>query len=107
MTTIHTFKKDVSYLPSQKISVLIVDDHDLMRLCLKQLLAPASDISIVGEAASGEEAIKLVRELNPNVVLMDLQMAGIGGLEATHKILHANTDTKVIAVTACDADPNR
>jgi two-component system invasion response regulator UvrY len=92
-------------LPQHNVSVLIVDDHNFMRLCLKQLLASEPDIHVIGEASSGEEAIKLVRELNPDVVLMDLQMPGIGGLEATHKILRANAAIKVMAVTACDEDP--
>jgi len=87
------------------INTLIVDDHDLIRLGLRKLLTNVTDIKIVGEAASGEQAVRMARELNPHVVLMDLKMPGIGGLEATHKLLRANPDIKVIAVTACDEEP--
>jgi len=60
---------------------------------------------VVGEAASGEEALLRVRELRPDLVLMDVKMPGIGGLEATRKILRSHSDIKVIAVTACDEEP--
>jgi two-component system invasion response regulator UvrY len=98
-------REDIPILSTHCIPVLIVDDHALMRLCLRQLLMSADDITIIGEVASGEEAIKFVREFNPQVVLMDLQMPGIGGLEATSKIIHAKPSIKVIAVTICDDDP--
>jgi len=87
------------------INVLIVDDHDLVRHGIKKLLASTSDIKIVGEAETGEEAVQIARELKPDVVLMDLKMPGIGGIEATHKLLRANPTIKVIAVTSCDEDP--
>lgn len=87
------------------INVLIVDDHDLIRLGIKKLLSNVSDIKVVGEAATGEAAVKQAKELNPDVVLMDLKMPGIGGLEATYKLLRSNPDIKVIAVTACDEEP--
>jgi two-component system invasion response regulator UvrY len=87
------------------INVLIVDDHDLVRLGIKKLLANVTDIHIIGEAATGELAIKMARDLKPHVVLMDLKMPGIGGLEATHKLLRVNPNIKVIAVTACDEQP--
>ncbi len=60
---------------------------------------------VVGQADSGEEAIRRARELKPDVVLMDLKMPGIGGLEATRKLLRSNPDLKVIAVTICEEDP--
>lgn len=87
------------------INVLIVDDHDLIRYGIKKLLGNARDINVIGEAASGEAAIKMARELNPDIVLMDLKMPGIGGIEATHKLLRANPKIKVIAVTSCDEEP--
>jgi len=89
----------------QTINVLIVDDHNLMRLGIKRLLANTTDIKVVGEAASGEAALRLTREIKPDVVLMDLKMPGIGGLEATHKLLRINPNIKVIAVTSCDEEP--
>lgn len=87
------------------INVLVVDDHSLMRLGIKRLLANVSDIKVIGEASSGEAALRLTRELKPDVVLMDLKMPGIGGLEATHKLLRINPNIRVIAVTACDEEP--
>lgn len=85
-------------------NILIVDDHDLVRFGIKRILEDMPNITVVGEAVSGEEAIKQVRELNPDVVLMDVLMPGIGGLEATRRIHHYNPDIKVIVVTACDDD---
>jgi len=87
------------------IKVLVVDDHDLVRMGITRMLGDVSGIEVVGQATSGEDAIKQVRELAPEVVLMDVKMPGIGGLEATRKILRSNPDTKVIAVTACQAEP--
>lgn len=69
------------------------------------MLADIKDLSVVGEACSGEEAISLVRRLRPDVVLMDIRMPGIGGMEATRRLLHSAPDTKVIIVTACQDDP--
>lgn len=84
--------------------ILIVDDHDLVRFGLRRILEDMGNINIVGEAASGEEAIRLARELNPDVVLMDVLMPGIGGLEATRRIHRFNPDIGVIVVSACDDD---
>lgn len=84
------------------INILIVDDHDLVRYGLRRILEDMVNINVVGEAASGEEAIKLARELNPDVVLMDVLMPGIGGLEATRRIHRFNPDIGVIVVSACD-----
>lgn len=87
------------------ISVLVVDDHDLVRSGISRLLADTTNIDVVGECDSGEAAIKAARELSPNVILMDIRMPGIGGIEATRKILKHNPDIHVIAVTACDDNP--
>ena len=91
------------------IKVLIVDDHDLIRAGIRHMLADADGIEVIGEADSGEQGIEMVRELSPDVVLMDLQMPGIGGLEATRKILQANPETKILIITACfdDVHPAR
>ena len=86
------------------IKVLVVDDHSLFRMGLQRLLSDVPGIKIIGEALNGEDAIRIVREKEPNVVLMDVLMPGIGGLEATRKILRASSDTKVLAVTMCDDD---
>ncbi|RDB42344.1 two-component system response regulator UvrY [Halomonas sp. DQ26W] len=81
------------------IKVLIVDDHHLVRTSLARLLEEEEDIDVVGEAASGEEAITLSRKLDPDVVLMDLRMPGIGGLEATRKIMRNSADIRILALT--------
>ncbi|TWI50455.1 LuxR family two component transcriptional regulator [Pseudomonas duriflava] len=87
------------------IKVLVVDDHDLVRAGIIRMLADVQGIQVVGQADSGENGIKLVRELKPDVVLMDVKMPGIGGLEATRKLLRSYPDIKIIAVTACEEDP--
>jgi len=79
--------------------VLIVDDHELVRTGIRRLLDDFDDIDVLGEADSGELAIKMVRELRPQVVLMDVNMPGIGGLEATRKLIQIAPETKVIVVT--------
>jgi len=87
------------------ITVLVVDDHDLVRAGVVSLLSSISGIQVVGEASSGEEAINIAREKRPNVVLMDLRMPGIGGLEATHRILQIDSDIKIIILTSCANEP--
>lgn len=87
------------------ISVLVVDDHDLVRSGISRILADANGVEVIGEASSGEDAITQVRLHEPDVVLMDVQMPGIGGLEATRKIISSDLGSRVIAVTACDENP--
>lgn len=84
--------------------ILVADDHDLVRMGLVRMLEDVEDFEVVGEAKTGEQAVSLARELRPQVVLMDVKMPGIGGLEATRKILSACESTKVIAVTALSDD---
>ncbi|HEX5359863.1 MAG TPA: response regulator [Fluviicoccus sp.] len=87
------------------IKVLVVDDHDLVRMGITRMLADVRDITVVGEAGTGEDALRLVRELKPDVVLMDIQMPGIGGLEATRKLLSSYPQVRILAVTVCDEEP--
>ena len=87
------------------IKVLIVDDHQMVRFGTRRLLEDESGLHIVGEASSGEEAIEAVDALNPQVVLMDVQMPGIGGLEATRRCLRIAPDVKVIALSMHDGEP--
>ena len=87
------------------IKVLIVDDHQMVRFGTRRLLEDESGLQIVGEASSGEEAIEAVDALNPQVVLMDVQMPGIGGLEATRRCLRIAPDVKVIALSMHDVEP--
>lgn len=87
------------------INILIVDDHDLVRTGLKNILADAGDFELVGEASSGEEAIRLARELKPDVVLMDVGLPGLSGLETTERILKAQPEIRVIVLTAHSEPP--
>jgi DNA-binding NarL/FixJ family response regulator len=87
------------------IKILVVDDHDLVRMGITRMLADVAGIKVVGEASTGEDAIRLARELIPQVVLMDVKMPGIGGLEATRKLLRVNPEIRVLAVTVCDEEP--
>jgi DNA-binding NarL/FixJ family response regulator len=86
----------------QKIKVLVVDDHTIVRDGICALLALAGDIEVVGEATNGNEAIDQVRELNPDVVLMDIAMPIMGGLEATRRINKEFPKTKVLVLTQYD-----
>lgn len=87
------------------INVLIVDDHDLVRAGVSRLLGDIPGIKVIGEARSGEEAVKMAKEKRPHVVLMDVKMPGIGGLEATRKMLRNDPDIKIVALTVCGGEP--
>jgi len=84
---------------------MVVDDHDLVRMGIVSLLSDSDRIEVIAQASSGEEAVQLAKELDPDVVLMDIRMPGMGGLEATHKLIRQNEELKIIAVTACNEDP--
>jgi two-component system, NarL family, invasion response regulator UvrY len=87
---------------TKAIKVFIVDNHDLIRLGIRHLLADVKNIEIIGEASSGEIAIDLVRELKPDIVIMDIKMPGIGGFEATRRLLKNNPKIKVLIITICE-----
>ncbi len=87
------------------ISVLLVDDHELVRTGIEALLNDVEDIAVIGVAKSGEEAVEAVIELMPDVVLMDVNMPGIGGVEACRRILHENDKVKIIAVSVHNDGP--
>jgi len=87
------------------INVMLVDDHDLVRTGIRRLLDDIAGIKVVAEAVDGEQAIRQVRNKRPDVILMDVSMPGIGGLEATRKITRSLPDMKIIAVTIHDDDP--
>lgn len=86
----------------QKIRVLVVDDHTIVRDGICALLALSGDIEVVGEATNGNEALKMVDQLHPDVVLMDIAMPIMGGLEATRRISKEFPKTRVLVITQHD-----
>jgi DNA-binding NarL/FixJ family response regulator len=88
------------------IRVLIADDHVLFRDGLRALLRAAPETELVGEATTGDEAMTLAASLQPDVILMDIQMPGIGGIEATRQIVHASPHIAVLVVTMFGDDPS-
>ncbi len=87
-----------------KIRVLIVDDHVIVREGLRALLEAQPDIEIVSEAASGEEAVNKTREVQPDIVLMDITMPGMNGLEATGQIRQHSPNVKILVLTMHESD---
>jgi DNA-binding NarL/FixJ family response regulator len=86
------------------IRVLIADDHAVVREGLRAVLGSESDMEVVGEAATGKEVVEQAAELRPDVILMDIQMPGINGVEATRRILEANPDLGVVVLTMFEDD---
>ncbi|MFC3747943.1 MULTISPECIES: response regulator transcription factor [Paenibacillus] len=82
------------------IKVLLVDDHEMVRIGLAAVLGTEDGIEVVGEAGSGEEGIRLAHEYNPDVVLMDLVMDGMDGIETTRQLMKTFPDCKVIVLTS-------
>ncbi len=87
-----------------KIRVLIVDDHVIVREGLHALLEAQPDIEVVGEATDGEEAVNKTREVQPDIVLMDITMPGMNGLEATRHIRQHSPDVKILVLTMHEGD---
>ena len=85
---------------SERITVLIVDDHSMVRQGIRAFLEAQSDVAVVGEAESGEEAVRLAQAHVPDVVLMDLMLPGINGVEATRQIKRISPRTQVIVLTS-------
>ena len=84
----------------KKIKLLLVDDHSLLRMGLQTLFATKDDITVVGQAANGEEAVTLASTLKPDVVIMDLMMPKMSGAEATRRIRKAQPGTKILLLTS-------
>lgn len=86
------------------INVLLVEDHELYRMGCAMLLSKAENINLLAEAADGIEGIKKARELSPDVILMDIGLPNIDGIEATQRIKDFNPDTKILIFTSRDSD---
>ncbi len=86
------------------IRMLVADDHALFRDGLRALLESVGDLAVVGEATTGEEAVALARSLEPDVVLMDIKMSGLNGIEATRRIVAAGPHLAVLMVTMFEDD---
>jgi two-component system invasion response regulator UvrY len=87
------------------IRVALIDDHELVRTGFRMILAKESDIEVVAEAASGEEAIQIARKVAPDVMLLDVHLPGISGLEVTERVVGAKLGVRIIAVTVQDEAP--
>ncbi|HEY5732011.1 MAG TPA: response regulator transcription factor [Anaerolineales bacterium] len=88
----------------KNIRVLLADDHALFREGVRAILKSVADIEIVGEAGTGQDALRLASNLKPDVILMDIQMPDLNGVEATQRILKTQPDTGVIIVTMLEDD---
>lgn len=86
------------------IRVLIVDDHKLVREGLKAVLGQGEEIEVIGEAGSGEDALEMFESLDPDVILMDISMPGLNGIQTTKLIKKQNPDTKVVILTMLDQE---
>lgn len=87
------------------INVMIVDDHAIVCLGIRRLLEDIGGIKVIAEANSGEELLRKIKDTHPDVVLLDVNMPGIGGIEATRRINRSYPDVKVIAITAFQEEP--
>ncbi|GAB4268715.1 MAG: UvrY/SirA/GacA family response regulator transcription factor [Methylomicrobium sp.] len=87
------------------IKVLLVDDHEIVRSGVEALLNKVGDIQVVAVAESGEESVEAVKQWLPDVVLMDISMPGIGGVEACRRILHDNPAVKIVVLSVCSDGP--
>lgn len=88
----------------RKIRVLLADDHIVVRQGLRALLSAEEDIEIIGEADDGRQAVQMVRDMAPDVVVMDIAMPVLNGVEATRQVLHERTPTKVIVLSSYSDD---
>jgi NarL family two-component system response regulator LiaR len=91
-------------MSSEAISVLLVDDHEVVRRGIGALLSTEPRVDVVGEAADGETAINEAATLEPDVILMDLEMPGIGGIEAIERIVQSNPEARILVLTSFAAD---
>lgn len=91
-------------MSKEALRILIADDHPLFRSGMHALLAADAETVVIGEATTGAEAISLAASLQPDVILMDLQMPGVGGIEATRRIQHTSPQIRILVVTMYEDD---
>jgi NarL family two-component system response regulator LiaR len=91
-------------MSSEPIGILLVDDHEVVRRGIGALLATEPGVNVVGDAADGEEAILREADLQPDVILMDLEMPGIGGIEAIERIVQSNPEARILVLTSFAAN---
>lgn len=91
-------------MPKEPLRVLIADDHPLFRSGMRSLLVADLENEVIGEATTGEEAVALASSLQPDIILMDLHMPGMGGIEATRRVLHSNPHIRILIVTMYEDD---
>jgi NarL family two-component system response regulator LiaR len=87
-------------MKADRIRVMIVDDHPVVRKGLSTFLSHEGDMEVVGLASDGEEAVDMAGKVSPDIVLMDLSMPGIGGIEATRRLVESNPDIRVMMLTS-------
>jgi DNA-binding NarL/FixJ family response regulator len=94
-------REDADASPSaQALTVLLAEDHEVVRQGLKMLLEAEPDIRVIGQAENGRQAVEMAQQLNPSVIVMDVSMPLLNGLEATRQILHARPQTRLILLSA-------
>ena len=86
------------------ITILLVDDHEVVRRGIAALLATEPSVEVAGEAADGDAAVNQARELQPDVILMDLEMPGVGGIEAIERIVQSDAEARILVLTSFAAD---
>ena len=93
---------DMPATADEPVRLLLVDDHPMMRKGVAQLLELEDDLSVVGEAGSGEEALRLAAELDPDMILLDLNMKGMNGLDTLRALREAGVDARIVVFTVSD-----
>ncbi|MET9910055.1 response regulator transcription factor [Streptomyces sp. NPDC006476] len=91
-------------MTDRAVRVVLADDQELIRTALSMVMAELDDVEVVGEAANGTEAVRLTAELAPDVVVMDIRMPGMDGIEATRHITASGSDARVVVLTTFDDD---